>query len=132
MEQHPILNAEPNLDEIRSQLENWRKNKTNKREPIPKDIWQAAVELARKHSIATVSKALRLRYASLKEHIYGPPISKNKAKEKFPSFVELKYSQPLTQEGITVDIENKRGCRMKICSKESVDITKLVKSFCSL
>ena len=131
MEQHPILNAEPNLDEIRSQLENWRKNKTNKREPIPKELWQAAAKLAQKHSIATVSKELRLRYASLKKHIYGPPISKNKAKEKLPSFVELKYSQPLLS-GITVDIENKRGARMRICLKESFDITKLIKSFCQL
>ena len=113
MEQQPILTAKPNLEEIRSQLENWRKNKTNKREPIPKELWQAAAELARAHSIAMVSKVLRLRYASLKEHIYGPPISKNKVKEKLPSFVELKYSQPLLSD-ITVDIENKRGCRMRI------------------
>ena len=120
------------LEELKNQIEDYRKNKLYNREPIPKHIWQAAADLARKHSIATVSKAIGLRYSSLKEQIYGPPISKNKAKEKFPSFVELKYSQPLTQEGITVDIENKRGCRMKICSKESVDITKLVKSFCSL
>jgi len=42
MEQQPILTAKPNLEEIRSQLENWRKNKTNKREPIPKELWQAA------------------------------------------------------------------------------------------
>lgn len=129
MEQQPILTAEPNLEEIRSQLENWRKNKTRKREPIPKELWQAAAELARKHSIAMVSKVLRLRYASLKEHIYGPQISKNKVKENFPSFVELKYSQPLLSD-ITVDIENKRGCRMRICLKESFDITKLIKSFC--
>ena len=74
MEQQPILTAKPNLEEIKSQLENWRKNKTNKREPIPKELWQAAAELARAHSIATVSKALRLRYATLKEHIYGHPI----------------------------------------------------------
>jgi hypothetical protein len=120
------------LEELRNQLEDYRKNKSYNREPIPKEIWQAAADLAQKHSITTVSKALRLRYASLKEHIYGPPISKNKVKEKFPSFVELKYSQPLTSEEITVDIENKRGCRMRICLKESVDITKLVKSFCSL
>jgi len=120
------------LEELKNQLENYRKNKSYKREPIPKELWQAAADLAQKHSIAAVSKELRLRYASLKEHIYGPPISKNKVKEKFPSFVELKCTQPLTSEGITVDIENKRGARMRICFKGSADITKLVKSFCSL
>ena len=117
------------LEELKNQLEDYRKNKSYHREPIPKELWQAAADLAKKHSIATVSKELRLRYASLKEHMYGPPISKNKFKEKFPSFVELKYSQPLLSD-ITVDIENKRGCRMRICLKESFDITKLIKSFC--
>lgn len=119
------------LEELKNKLENYRKNKSYQKEPIPKELWQAAAELARKHSIATISKELRLRYASLKEHIYGPPISKNKVKEKFPSFVELKYSQPLLSD-ITVDIENKRGARMRICLKESFDITKLIKSFLSL
>jgi len=117
------------LEELKNQLENYRKNKSNNREPIPKELWQAAVELARKHSIATVSKELHLRYASLKEHIYGPPISKNKVKKKFPSFVELKYREPLLSE-ITVDIENKRGARMRICLKGGTDITTLIKSFC--
>ena len=117
------------LEELKNQLEDYRKNKSYHREPIPKELWQAAADLAKKHSIATVSKELRLRYASLKEHMYGPPISKNKAKEKFPSFVELKYSQPLLSD-ITVDIENKRGCRMRICLKESFDIASLIKTFC--
>jgi len=35
------------LEELKNQLENWRKNKTNHREPIPKELWEAAVELAR-------------------------------------------------------------------------------------
>ncbi len=119
------------LGELKSKLEDYRKNKSYHKEPIPKELWQAAADLARKHSIATVSKALHLRYASLKEHM-GPPISKNKVKEKFPSFVELKYSQPLTQEEITVDIENKKGCRMRICLGTGTDVTSLIKSFCGL
>jgi len=117
------------LEELKNKFENYRKNKSNNRQPIPKELWHAAAELAKKHSIATVSKELRLRYASLKEHMYGPPISKNKAKEKLPSFVELKYSQPLLPD-ITVDIENKRGAKMRICLKESFDIATLIKSFC--
>lgn len=117
------------LEELKNQLEDYRKNKSYNREPIPKELWQAAADLAKKHSIATVSKELRLRYASLKEHMYGPPISKNKFKEKFLSFVELKYSQLLLSD-ITVDIENKRGARMRICLKESFDIASLIKTFC--
>ena len=70
------LNIQPTLEEVKNQLENWRKSKKNHRQPIPKDLWQAVADLARKHSIATVSKALRLSYADLKDRVYGPTISR--------------------------------------------------------
>ena len=49
------------LEELKNKLENYRKNKSYNRQPIPKELWQAAAELARAHSIATISKELRLR-----------------------------------------------------------------------
>lgn len=116
------------LEELKDKFENYRKNKSYQREPIPKELWEAAVELARKHSIATVCRELHLRYQSLKEHI-GTQIPKNKFKEKLPSFVEL--TQPLLSE-ITVDMENSRGCKMRIGLKESFDISLIIKSFCKL
>ena len=124
-------NNQLTLEELKKQFEDYRKNKSYNREPIPKHLWQAAADLAKIHSIATVSKELGLRYSNIKEYIYGPPVSKNKIKEKLPSFIELKYNQPLMQEAITVDIENKKGARMRICIKET-DITSIIKSFCSL
>lgn len=51
--------SQPTLGQVGSKLEHWRKIKKNHREPIPKDLWQAATDPARKHSINTVSKALR-------------------------------------------------------------------------
>ena len=61
--------AQPTFEEVKDKLENWRKNKTNHREPIPKELWQAAADLAGGHSINTVSKALRLSYACLPKEI---------------------------------------------------------------
>ncbi|MBM3705831.1 MAG: hypothetical protein FJW66_04825 [Actinobacteria bacterium] len=120
------------LEELKNQIEDYRKSKSYNRQPIPKHLWQAAEYLARKHSIAIVSKELGLRYSSLKERIYGSLVSKNKIKEKSPSFVELKYNQPLMQEAITVDIENKKGARMRICLGSDTDIASLIKTFLSL
>jgi|GEM_PF-1319404 len=120
------------LEELKNQLEDYRKNKSYNREPIPKHLWQAAEYLAKKHSIATVSKELGLRYSSMKERIYGPPVSKNKVRKKSPSFIELKYSQPPSETPITVDIENKKGSRMRICLGSNTDIASLIKSFLSL
>lgn len=130
MEQKTILNAPPTIDEIRDRLESWRKNKINHRQPIPKELWQAAVELARCHSINTVSKALRLSYADLKDRLYGPSEPKPSKRQKPASFIELKYSAPLMPEKITVDIENKKGCKMRIYLRPDTDITNLIKSFC--
>ena len=123
--------TKPTLEEVKEKLENWRKNKTNHRQPIPKELWQAAVELARCHSINGVSKALRLSYADLKDRLYGPSKQKPSVRQKPASFIELKYSQPLMQEAITVDIENKRGARMRICIRET-DIASIIKTFCQL
>ena len=125
-------NNQLTLEELKKQFEDYRKNKSYNREPIPKHLWQAAADLAKIHSIATVSKELGLRYSNIKEYIYGPPVSKNKIKEKLPCFIELKYNQPLIQEAITVDIENKKGARMRICLGSNTDIGSLIKSFLSL
>ena len=120
------------IEELKNQFEDYRKNKSYNREPIPKHIWQAAEYLARRHSIATVSKELGLKYSSIKEYIYGPPVSKNKIKEKSPCFVELKHSHPPLEMPITVDIENKKGARMRICLGSNTDIASLIKTFLSL
>lgn len=120
------------LEELKNQLESWRANKKNHREPIPKKLWQAAADLARDGSINQVSKALHLSYADLKYHLYGPQASKHKIKQKDISFIEIKHSQPLSETPVTIDIENKKGVRMRICLKESTDIASLVKSFLSL
>ena len=132
MEQQTILTTHPTIEEVSSQLENWRKNKTNHREPIPKELWQAAVDLARKHSINTVSKVLRLSYADLKDRIYGPSTLKQKTKEKPAPFIELKCDSPFTAETNLELQDLKRDIRLKISFKGSpvFDITSLIKSFC--
>ena len=125
-------NNQLTLEELKKQFEDYRKNKSYNREPIPKHLWQAAADLAKIHSIAIVSKELGLRYSNIKEYIYGPSVSKNKVRKKSPCFVELNHSQPLLEMPITVDIENKKGARMRICLGTNTDIGSLIKSFLSL
>jgi len=129
--QEDTQSTQPTIEELKIQLENWRANKRNHREPIPKQLWKAAADLARAGSINQVSKTLHLSYADLKYHIYGPSVPKHKTKQKDISFIEIKPSQPLSETPVTVDIENKKGARMRICLKET-DIASLVKLFCQL
>lgn len=70
-EQITTKSSQPTLEEVRHKLDNWCKIKRH-REPIPKDLWRAVAVLARKHSINTVSKTLRLSYADLRDHVHPP------------------------------------------------------------
>jgi len=117
------------LEELKNQLEDYRKNKSYNREPIPKKLWQVAADLAKDGSINKVSKALRLSYADLKAHLYGHLVSKHKIKQKDISFIELKHSQPLSEMPVTVDIENKRVARMRICLGTDYDILQPLLSY---
>jgi hypothetical protein len=115
-----IPTTQPTLEEVRDELEHWRKIKRNHREPIPKDLWQAAADLARKHSVKTVSKALRLRYTDLKERVFGRPNPKSKHNKR-PSFVEIGCAQPFPGPEAILEMENPKGSRLGICFKGRTD-----------
>ena len=121
-------NSQPDIEQVRERLEKWRKIKKH-REPIPKDIWQDATELARKHSINTVSKTLRLRYTDLKNRVCGPSKPKPKNKQ-LSDFIEIGYNQPSLIPETTIEMENKKGSRLKISFKGTgFDPMDLVKTF---
>jgi hypothetical protein len=58
----------PQMEAVREQFEKWRNTRANRREPIPGELWRAAVELCRVHPITRVSHCLRLSYPDLKKH----------------------------------------------------------------
>ena len=107
--------SQPTFEQVRERLERWRKIKKH-REPIPKDIWQDATELAKKHSIYKVSKALSLNYINLKTRVYGT--SKQPGNKKTP-FIEI--NQPILMPEMVLELENKKGSRLKISFKGRID-----------
>ena len=48
------------LEEVSAHFKHWRQIRRNRREPIPKKLWQQAAELSRQYSVSSVSKELRL------------------------------------------------------------------------
>lgn len=131
MQQQNMPAVQLTLEEVRAQLENWRKTKTSIREPIPQKLWQQAVELCQKHSVSVISNALRLSYTDLRKRVYGPSVSKRPTNKKDPAFVEIKYQQPFLTSEATVEIEDKNGLKMRICfkGKPDVDLLSLAKVF---
>jgi len=127
MDKQIISSSQPAFEEVHRKLESWRKIKRHL-EPIPKDIWQAAADLARKHSVNTVSKALRLSYTDLKDRVCGPSKSKPKNKRR-PDFIEI--GQPFLIPEATLEMENKKGSHLKISFKgrTDFDLMALAKTF---
>jgi|WetSurMetagenome_2_1015567.scaffolds.fasta_scaffold182445_3 hypothetical protein len=80
----------PDLDEVRGQIEHWRKTRPS-RGTMPRELWEAAATLARSHGIYAVSQHLHISYDSLKTHVEGATLPKAKALKKplSPEFVEL-------------------------------------------
>jgi hypothetical protein len=111
----PAVN--PAIEEVRQRLDSWRKTKKNHHEPIPEDLWQAAADLARAHSVNSVSKALRLSYTDLKDHACGHTKSRTK-KRKRSSFVEIEPMVPSPFQEVTMEMENTKGSKVKISLKD--------------
>ena len=122
---------QPTLEEVSTHFKNWRQIKINPREPIPKKLWQEAIDLALQYPLSTISKELRLGYTDLKERACISSIPQLKDTEINPNFIEFKYEQPFLLSEGTLEIEDKNGLKMKICfkGKPDLDLMNLAKAF---
>ena len=83
--------------------------------------------LAKKHGIAQTATLLQLSYSDLKKRISGPP---TKEKQRAP-FVALDMPVPAQPKEYILELENRRGDKMKITMKgiQPADLTGIAKSF---
>ncbi len=117
-------------------FERWRNSHTG-RLPIPESLWAAAAELARRHGVFRIAKALHLDYAKLKDLATAPGPAAKKLADKTlaalprtsragvhsrtaalsrsqpPEFVELIAPGAGTSLACRVELEGRRG-RMRI------------------
>ena len=119
------------LEEVSTHFKHWRQIKINPREPIPKKLWQEAIDLTPQYSLSTISKELRLGYMDFKERINASLVPELKDNKINPDFIQLKYEQPFLLSEATVEIEDKNGSKMKICfkGKPDLDLRNLAKVF---
>ena len=105
----PIVHLQRQLDQFRSTQPH--------RTRLPETLWQAAVELARKHGLHPVAHPLRLDYMGLKRRLDGVPAAKKKAAA--PAFVELITAHPATVAECVIEFESRIGSKMRIQWKGS-------------
>ena len=109
------------LEQVRQRLERWRK--TRKRcSSIPAALWAAAVELARQYGVNKTARALRLDYYSLKRRLEsGTHPGLHEPKGGAP-FIELVTPLGNSSPECIVELEHRRGAKMKIHLKGRVEL----------
>ncbi|MEW6441853.1 MAG: hypothetical protein AB1640_13040 [bacterium] len=105
------------LEDVRERFEEWRRKRRRRAEPIPEELWAAAVRLTKEHSVVQVSKILRLDYTKLKRR------ASPEGSPRGPKLVEVDLCPPETPAGqCFLEVEEPHGRRLKLALKGKVDL----------
>lgn len=118
------------LETVKQQFENWRKNRKSSKGRIPDELWEKATTLTKTHSVNVVAKTLRLSHADLTKrvaHVKKRPAATKPAQ----SFIGLEYKTPLMPPECIIELEDPSGAKMKMCfrGETGLDFLALGKAF---
>lgn len=116
--------------EVGNQIALWRDSR-EKRTAMPEELWRAAAELAQRHGVYRICRALRLSYESLKRRVLDLAVNGTGEGVCFPGFAVLDpkgMGQAPTLRGVEVEVSRLGGERMVIRFEggEDVDVASLV------
>lgn len=113
------------IERVRSQFEEWRSHKGNRRDRIPERLWSAAAEAAQRHGVHAVSRAMRIEHSALRRRVQAARSVVNDA----PAFMEMDIAAGSV--GCIIELEKGNGARMRICVREgaSVDWSRMKEAF---
>jgi len=110
------------VERVRRQFEGWRAVK-EQRDRIPEQLWDAAVDAARRHGVHAVCCAVNLEHAALSRRVAGEA-------SRAPAFIEMEGSSS-DSVGCIVELEKSNGTRMRICVRDgaSMDWSRMKEAF---
>lgn len=108
------------IADVKQAFDDWRNNRKNNREPIPKELLRKAANLCHYHMRSEVAKALKINYTKLKQYITNEYRQKTKKKQKTNDFIELNLKQYNSYElpGCEIIIEIKNRQKVTIRTME--------------
>jgi hypothetical protein len=114
MAQEIIPSSSPSLEEVKEQFAKWRQNRKVK-EPIPDELWQAAVGLTSEYSVSKIAKTLNLTHSDFKKRMI-------EVQNNEPAFVEFQFPTPATASTHWVlEMDKPGGAKMRIsCQNASL------------
>jgi len=101
------------LEAVRRRFEHWRRTR-ERRSCIPDPLWSAAVKLCATYGIYRTAQTLRLNPDSLKKHVASTDGNGSTSREAPATFVELVPSGPSCAPECMIELEDRRGAKMRI------------------
>jgi hypothetical protein len=101
------------IEEVRCRVQEWRRRRKHGSR-IPEALWISAVKLAKKHRPARVAHALGLDYYALKQRLNTANKHDTSEREAKPTFIELLPGTLASHCECTIEIEHRRGAKMKL------------------
>ena len=113
------------IERVRSQFEDWRPHKGNRRDRIPERLWSAAAEAAQRHGVHAVSRAVRIEHSALRRRVQTARSMGNDA----TAFIEMDAASGSV--GCIIELEKGNGARMRICVHDgaAVDWSRMKEAF---
>jgi len=117
---------EGELEKLKAEFSEWRRNKTHQHERIPEKLLKESARLCQFYSISLIQKTLRIEYKKIRQ--FSPPSSsflpKEEKKEKQGDFAVIPWQSsassgslsPLPSSYYEIEIENPNGIRVKLRS----------------
>ncbi len=112
------------VDGLRRRIDEWRRTRT-RRSPMPGQLWEGAVALARAHGVYPIVRALGVNYDSLKRRVVTRTRGGRRGEAAAGSFVELRPSVPFDlprPAAAVVELSNRSGDKLAIHLSQASDI----------
>jgi len=120
----------PDIDELRSRFERWRRTRQGKAR-IPDELWSAAAVLARRDGVNRTAAALHLDGGKLKRQMAAADARPRRAAP--PAFVELVASGADGTPEYTIELEGRNGkLRIHLKGATAADLAELSRTLWGL
>jgi len=123
------------VEGLRRRIDDWRRTRT-RRSPMPGQLWEGAVALARAQGVYPIAHALGVNYDSLKRRVVTETSGRRRADGAAASFVELRPSVPFDlprPPGAVFELSNRGGDKLvvQLSGGSDLDVMRLTAAFWS-
>jgi len=121
------------LESLRGRMDRWRAGCGGKRSRVPQELWNAAIEVARREGVWATSRATRLNYQGLKDRMSQASTGSG-IETTSPSFIEVAMAAARTADGSSrtvIELEGRGGerLRVEVTGASGLDVVGLAHAF---